>query len=431
MLCVVLLIIRAPARSPNQLHQQTSRMTRTGANQEQFRQRALGAFYPPRWLVSSSGGNISSTLSRDPSDDGRRGYEIAEQNRGPWSLPFYLTCRRRRTYAQPEHTGGQAGQGAVGLPHISICSSLFPLPTMSLRDLVKYISVQEEAIIKLSVLDPEGEDCAQWIPFRDYFLGKDSFLVDEPVERDDKPLKAVPIDPPLTRTVTTIHPSISYYMASRKILVRSEYKEAERAAVLANEPDVEVFVVSGQPGIGLPSPPHRLQNLMFDQENLFFLLYLLMRRLSFKLPTVFQNTPSSAVLFHEGGVARLTDYQSLHLYSPISFPPDEPFRRIWALLDFHPFFPAPALIFGYRSPFYPVCAMSPRSKSTDWLNKLDVEKFYMKPWSILELVQAYVNLTFGGPQHSLSVVAPSSVIGPAQNVNSGICSMSLARLPGT
>ena len=131
---------------------------------------------------------------------------------------------------------------------------------MSLKDLDRYISVQETAISKLSVLDPEGDKCVQWIPFRDHLWGKplNTFLVEEAVERDVKPIKAVPTNPPIPRSVAII-PSTApppWNTACRKILVRSEYKEAEEAAVSANGPVTDAFVVCGQPGIGVPpSPP--------------------------------------------------------------------------------------------------------------------------------------------------------------------------------
>ena len=38
---------------------------------------------------------------------------------------------------------------------------------------------------------------------------------------------------------------------SRRILVRSEYHEAERAAMSADREDMEAFLVTGHPGIGL------------------------------------------------------------------------------------------------------------------------------------------------------------------------------------
>jgi len=127
---------------------------------------------------------------------------------------------------------------------------------MSLEDLRDHTAVQEAAIDKLSGLDPKGDACAEWIPFRDHFWGKplDTFLVEELVERDVKPIKAVPTNIPFTCSVATISPSVPppWVMENRKILVRSEYKEAEEVAVSSvNEPNAHAFVVGGQPGIGM------------------------------------------------------------------------------------------------------------------------------------------------------------------------------------
>jgi len=129
---------------------------------------------------------------------------------------------------------------------------------MSLEDLRKYILVQEAGISKLSVLDPKGGSSVQWIPFRDHFWGKpmNTFPFEELVDRDVKPIKAVPANPPITRAVVIVPPTVPLPLNInlRKILVRSEYKEAEEAAVSANRPDTDTFVVCGQPGIGtLPS----------------------------------------------------------------------------------------------------------------------------------------------------------------------------------
>jgi len=96
-------------------------------------------------------------------------------------------------------------------------------------------------------------------PVQRPLLGETPSLVEEPVERDNEPIKAVPIDPPVKRSVAIIDPTmvaISWCVQCQKILVRSEYKEAGKAALLANEADTDVFLVCGQPGIGVfPSPP--------------------------------------------------------------------------------------------------------------------------------------------------------------------------------
>ena len=85
----------------------------------------------------------------------------------------------------------------------------------------------------------------------------------------------LPDDIPTTRLVMNIpdilFQSLNLHKRDRRILVRSEYKEAERGAILAVEDHVDPFLVTGQPGIGifLPNLPQR-QHLIFDQERLCF-----------------------------------------------------------------------------------------------------------------------------------------------------------------
>jgi len=71
-------------------------------------------------------------------------------------------------------------------------------------------------------------------------------------------------------------------------------------------------------------------------------------------------------------------------------------RRIWALVDSSPVLPKPAPIFQDESPFFVVNAASPRSEYLDWLNKVGPRRFYMSPWSISEVLQAYVDLVSVG-----------------------------------
>jgi len=118
-----------------------------------------------------------------------------------------------------------------------------------------------------------------------------------------------------------------------------------------------------------------------------------MRRLALKLPTVLQIYHSYAILFHKDGILELTrlgDRMSYLALEGLSSP-------IWALIDSDL---EPAPVFKYQSPFFLVYMMPLHSKHLGWLDKLAPRMFYMTPWSISEVLQAYVDLTSRGPQHS-------------------------------
>jgi len=132
---------------------------------------------------------------------------------------------------------------------------------MQLSDLVKHIPTQEEAIRRFAPgLDPNTPACTLWRGFRDSLWGKgiESFLKEEEVDRGLNPVKTVPTPPPLpnqshpTHVVAIIPESLppTWDIKSQKILVRSEYKVAEEAALSIDEPGIDMFVVNGQPGIG-------------------------------------------------------------------------------------------------------------------------------------------------------------------------------------
>lgn len=155
-----------------------------------------------------------------------------------------------------------------------------------------------------------------------------------------------------------------------------------------------------------------------------------MCRLALRLPTALQIEASYAILFHEGGVSQFTNLDDHCSYCALDFPPEEHLRRIWVLIDFNQNLPKIPNIFRYSRPFFAVCTVSPDPHRHRWLEKVGYKWFYMKPWSILEVVQVYADLTHEVPQYSHSAVALSSVKKPIQNVNSYICIVSLVHLPG-
>jgi hypothetical protein len=93
--------------------------------------------------------------------------------------------------------------------------------------------------------------------FRDSFWGKGLGISqeEENVERGNEPVDLCNIADPLPPTRRVIKPSedVSDTWGSwgQRFLVRSEYYETEQAAALASK-IMDVFVVTGQPGIGLP-----------------------------------------------------------------------------------------------------------------------------------------------------------------------------------
>jgi len=77
----------------------------------------------------------------------------------------------------------------------------------------------------------------------------------------DKSDRVGDVAPPEKHVVATLLETLPEGLApkGKKILVRSEYSEAEQAAVLFSRSDLDAFMVSGQPDIG---PLYCPQNLM-------------------------------------------------------------------------------------------------------------------------------------------------------------------------
>jgi len=120
-----------------------------------------------------------------------------------------------------------------------------------------------------------------WAEFKESVWKKGLAPVEreEPVERDDDPVADselfdygdeeaddyVPPDPfPISTLVAPIPCSLPnvWHSYSQRILVRSEYHEAEQTVLSANEDNKEALLIAGQPGIGLlPSCSTASQNL--------------------------------------------------------------------------------------------------------------------------------------------------------------------------
>ena len=121
---------------------------------------------------------------------------------------------------------------------------------MSLEDLAVYIKDQEDAISNLSseVISKVVSHRRCWEGVRSSFWGKglESVQREEGVTRGSDPVEDVAL--PDQRVVATFPPILA--PNTPNILVRSQYSAAEQRAVLASE-SLFVFMVSGQPGVGL------------------------------------------------------------------------------------------------------------------------------------------------------------------------------------
>jgi hypothetical protein len=303
---------------------------------------------------------------------------------------------------------------------------------MLLEDLSKYAADQNKRIAKLpsTAISPAS---SIWEKFRSSHWGKPltSFEKEEPLEYDLDP--APSLTPPTNRSILTVaqeqleewHLSIP----NGKILVRSEYHETEQAVLFGSGIDKkDVFLVTGQPGIGSFTPPPHCPWTDCLSGKSVFLLWLLVRRLAYELPTVLQVDQDQVILFHEGGTIELTQPKARGQYSALRSTSSMPLGRIWALVDTNPRLSIPASIVADNSRFYVVDAVSVGSGDLEWVKKVGYEFFYQKPWSPEEILQAYVGILLGLRSAHFSVVARSSV--PA-GVSSYICTKSLVHLPAS
>ena len=140
-----------------------------------------------------------------------------------------------------------------------------PSPVVSLNDLTRHIKIQNEAI---ESLPPEAIfPSDSWAKFRGEFWGKPlvSLEMSETVDRGEDPVEDdVLLEKPPSGSFPVIaapkFTPTALGIASSKIVVRSEYDEAERAAILSLKSGVRLFVATGTPGIGIipfPTVDHR------------------------------------------------------------------------------------------------------------------------------------------------------------------------------
>jgi len=122
------------------------------------------------------------------------------------------------------------------------------------------------------------------------------------------------------------------------------------------------------------------------------LVWLLIRRLSLRLPTALQLFNGEAILFHEGGTSVFGDLEDPSHYVGLKF--TNPSSRIWVLVDSNATLLNPAPVFTIGRPFFVVEAASNQYRF-EWAKKVLATYFCMKTWAFSEVLQVYVTLLSG------------------------------------
>ena len=129
---------------------------------------------------------------------------------------------------------------------------------MSLQDLEEHIPAQEKAISEASSgFKPVSTWPDVWVGFRDSLWGKPIESFEKaPVERDESdPVAEVALpDKYFVVTFPGAILGIPWTFGCERVLVRSEYREAEQAVVLSSSSNCNVFAVAAQPGVGESAP---------------------------------------------------------------------------------------------------------------------------------------------------------------------------------
>ena len=273
-----------------------------------------------------------------------------------------------------------------------------PKPT-TMRSLQSYTSNQTKAIEIL--LDPsfhnyhfQDTNDRRWVQFWESTWDKnlDSLDAVEAVERGPDPINNALITVPSDRVVM-LKPEVTrscwdFDLEFQKILIRSNYKEAEDFALSSCGARIppRLLMITGQPGIGLISllfTHYQVLSLLLGKS--VFLLYVLLCRLALKLPTALQTKPNQALLFYEKGVQEFTQLQRAPPYHTLASEND-PLGRIWALVDSNQELHKPASIFQ-MGPFFVIQTSSPHPTHHEWIWRIRHESFYMKLWTFAEVLQ--------------------------------------------
>lgn len=220
--------------------------------------------------------------------------------------------------------------------------------------------------------------------FPRYPLGEGLQCLRDPLSNDAHSIVQIPEKTPM---------ALARSLHSRKILVRSEYEEAELAILLANGGYCEGFIVSGHPGIGSPPfPSLSVEPNFLPSGKTIFLIWLFIGHIVLGLPTAIQVDPDDVFLFNEGGTSRFSNLHNLDSYMGFHFPSNL-FARLWVLVDSNLDLLWLWPIFTYSVAFFVVEALSPGIQCLEWTDKMNTEVFYMRTWTSDEVRQVSVTPT--------------------------------------
>ncbi len=107
-----------------------------------------------------------------------------------------------------------------------------------------------------------------------------------------------------------------------------------------------------------------------------------------RLPTALQIRPDEALLFHEGGTSIFQDLIDNGSY--LGLESANPQSKIWVLVDSNESLEKLAGVFRMGRPFFVLQVASSRAAHFDWwAKKIKFGRFYMKTWTLSEVLQAY------------------------------------------
>jgi len=226
------------------------------------------------------------------------------------------------------------------------------------------------------------------------YWGAEQELVQSiPIKRDDTP---IPLVIPLQAQQLEAH---DFFPSGRAILIRDEYVNVIEAIEAQFKAAKHAsFLICGHPGIGM------CQTVGLCLESLFhfptgkslLLYYILCKRLKARQTTIIQPDKKLAFLFTSEGVKLTDPTKSVDFGVVVT-------KGTWYLFDASEASVTPPPMFYRERPTglecFTIVAASPRRKYlADWEKRGGPhDKYYMRPFSLTELIQAWVQISMTMP----------------------------------